>query len=62
MSMWNCLLIVLQVAVEGSLNIFRQAEKAGIRHFAFVSSIVTFPAPFLFGADVPDMMLKDDGE
>ncbi|OCH87047.1 NAD(P)-binding protein [Obba rivulosa] len=31
----------LQVAVEGSLNVLRQAEKVGITKFVYVSSIVT---------------------
>jgi len=31
----------LDASIEGSLNILRQAEKAGVRHFAFVSSIVS---------------------
>ncbi|EMD37595.1 hypothetical protein CERSUDRAFT_154320 [Gelatoporia subvermispora B] len=31
----------LQVAVEGSLNVLRQAEKAGITKFSYVSSVVT---------------------
>lgn len=31
----------LDSAIEGSLNILRQAEKVGIKRFAFVSSIVS---------------------
>jgi len=31
----------LQVAVEGSVNVLRQAEKAGITRFVYVSSIIT---------------------
>ncbi|TCD63894.1 hypothetical protein EIP91_004803 [Steccherinum ochraceum] len=37
------------VAVEGSLNILRQAEKAGVKHFSFASSIVAVSTGFLAG-------------
>ncbi|KAJ3477363.1 hypothetical protein NLI96_g10512 [Meripilus lineatus] len=33
--------VVEQAAIEGSLNVFRQAEQAGVRKFAYASSIVT---------------------
>jgi len=39
----------IDVAVEGTLNIFRQAEKAGITKFSYVSSIITYPSGFLKG-------------
>ncbi|KAH8100073.1 NAD-P-binding protein [Cristinia sonorae] len=39
----------LEVAVDGSLNVLRQAEKAGITNFAYVSSIVAVTTRFLFG-------------
>ena len=51
---------MLEVAVEGSLNIFRQAEKAGIKTFVYVSTIVTFPAASLFDGEAPDVMFTYD--
>lgn len=32
---------ILQVAINGSLNVLRQAEQAGVTNFAYVSSIAT---------------------
>ncbi|TCD63750.1 hypothetical protein EIP91_005001 [Steccherinum ochraceum] len=39
----------LDVAIDGSLNVFRQAEKAGIRTFSYASSIVAHSVGFLEG-------------
>ncbi|KAH8100066.1 NAD(P)-binding protein [Cristinia sonorae] len=47
----------LKVAVDGSLNILRQAEKHGIKNFAYASSIVALSTAFLRGDYSP---LKGD--
>jgi len=39
----------IDVSVEGTLNIFRQAEKAGITKFSYVSSIITYSNAFFQG-------------
>ncbi|TCD67806.1 hypothetical protein EIP91_011934 [Steccherinum ochraceum] len=34
--------VQIDAAVDGCLNIFRQAEKAGVKHFGYISSIITY--------------------
>ena len=41
LSVSKLILIYWQSAIEGSLNVLRQAEKAGVRKFVVTSSIVT---------------------
>jgi len=48
----------IAVAVDGSINILTQAEKAGIKNFAYASSIITFSQGFANPADAT--LLKDD--
>ncbi|THH28836.1 hypothetical protein EUX98_g5354 [Antrodiella citrinella] len=38
--------VAISVAVDGSLNIFTQAEQAGVVNFSFASSIITFNTGF----------------
>ncbi|THH31769.1 hypothetical protein EUX98_g2423 [Antrodiella citrinella] len=47
----------IDVAVDGSLNIFKQAERAGITKFSYISSIVSQSTAFLSGDYTT---LKDD--
>lgn len=42
-------MIAFQISIQGSLNIFAQAEKAGVRNFAYTSSIIAHSDRFFYG-------------